>query len=210
MLQTTSVEFSYSNSRRFHFPDIALGKGDECLLLGGSGTGKTTLLHIVGGLLKCQAGVVNINGTDLSSFNENQLDQFRGRHVGYIFQKNHLIPALTVNENLLMPNFLNGTKPQPGKISEMLDLLDLTGLGNTSVKKLSHGQAQRVAIARAIMNQPYVLLADEPTSALDDENCERVISLLSHIVKMYQSILLIATHDQRLKSIISKQIVLSK
>lgn len=209
MLQTRSIEFSYNNSRVFHFPDITLDQGDECILLGSSGSGKTTLLHILGGLLKCQKGSININGADVSSLTENQLDQFRGRHVGYIFQRNHLIPALTVNENLLMPNFLSGTKPEADKVSETLDLLDLSGLGNTNVKTLSQGQAQRVAIARAIMNQPYVLLADEPTSALDDENCERVISLLSHIVKIHHSILLIATHDQRLKSIISKQVILS-
>jgi ABC-type lipoprotein export system ATPase subunit len=210
MLQTRSIEFGYSKNRVFHFPDITLDQGDECLLLGSSGSGKTTLLHIIGGLLKCQAGHININGSDLSSFTESQIDQFRGRHVGFIFQRNHLIPALTVIENLLMPTFLSGTRPEVNKVSETLDLLDLNGLGDTSVRKLSHGQAQRVAIARAIMNRPYVLLADEPTSALDDENCERVISLLSHVVKIHHSILLIATHDQRLKSIISKQVILSR
>lgn len=210
MLQTRSIEFNYNLQRAFHFPDVTLGQGDECLLLGGSGSGKTTLLHIVGGLLRCRKGVININGTEISSLAENELDRFRGHHVGYIFQKKHLIPALTVNENLQMPNFLNGSKPEAGKVADMLDILDLKGLGEVNVRKLSHGQAQRVAIARAIMNKPYVLLADEPTSALDDENCERVMSLLKYVVKLHHSILLIATHDQRLKSVVANQISLVK
>ena len=210
MLRTESIQFSYKPSGGFNFTDVSLLPGDECLLLGASGSGKTTLLHLIGGLLKCHQGAITINDTELTALSERELDTFRGNHIGFIFQKHHLISALSVQENLTMPGYLNRRSISASQLNETLELLDLSAFAKVNVKALSHGQMQRVAIARAIMNKPYVLLADEPTSALDDENCDRVMALLRNVVRMHRSILLIATHDHRLKTVITKQVNLHK
>ena len=129
--------------------------------------------------------------------------------MGFVFQRNHLINALTVKKNLLMAPFLANIRPDEGRIDEVLAQLDLSDKKNSDVRHLSQGQAQRVAIARAILNRPAVVFADEPTSALDDENCERVINMLMDVSKQNNSTLVVATHDRRLKLVIPKQVLIS-
>ncbi|HWA34839.1 MAG TPA: ATP-binding cassette domain-containing protein [Cyclobacteriaceae bacterium] len=208
MFQTESLSFSYPDGKKFIFPDIQLERGQPCLLLGESGSGKTTLLHLLGGLLTAQQGKIFINGTDLCGLSERARDRFRGMHIGFIFQKNHLIGALSVRENLLMAPYLGEHILDEKRADEVLASLNLIERKNANVRELSHGQAQRTAIARALMNKPYIILADEPTSALDDTNCMRVINLLLDIVRDSGSILLVATHDQRLKNVFERQIEL--
>ena len=128
--------------------------------------------------------------------------------MGFVFQKNHLIGALTVKKNLLMASFLAGLPQEENRVNEVLAQLGLQEKANSSVKQLSQGQAQRVAIARAVLNKPAVILADEPTSALDDKNCEKVINLLLEASRQSMSTLIVATHDQRLKCRIKNQIQL--
>lgn len=115
-------------------------------------------------------GNVRILGQDLGALSESQRDRFRGRHIGFVFQQLHLMPALTVVENLALARQLAGHQPDPDRIDELLQRLGLAGLGARRPRALSHGQAQRVAIARALVNAPELLIADEPTSALDDAN----------------------------------------
>jgi putative ABC transport system ATP-binding protein len=188
------------------FPDFTLLSGQPCLLLGESGSGKTTLLHLLGGLLRSNQGHITIQKTDITTLSEAELDKFRGKNAGFIFQKNHLINALTVMDNLLMVPFLAGTKQDICRIDEVLQQLGIDDVKNTTVKNLSQGQAQRVAIARAVLNKPALIFADEPTSALDDRNCDKVINLLLGVASQNQSTLIIATHDQRLKSKINIQV----
>jgi putative ABC transport system ATP-binding protein len=156
--------------------------------------------------LKIQEGTVQIEGQDLSRLTEVQADAFRAKHMGFIFQRNHLIAALTVKNNLLMAPYLANLKQDEKRIDEVLDQLGIAEKKHAHVYQLSQGQAQRVAIARAILNKPAVIFADEPTSALDAHNCERVINLLLDVSRQNKCTLLVATHDQRLKSIFRKQI----
>ena len=202
MIEVRQVSYSYSEGRKIAFDDFIINKGEHCLLLGESGCGKTTLLHLLGGLLKSQEGIIKVADTQISGLSESQLDQFRGKHLGFVFQKNHLITALNVQQNLILLN--NDMQ----RSDELLNFLNLTSFKTKKVTTLSHGQAQRVAIARALMNRPAVILADEPTSALDDRNCAAVIDLLLNVAKENNSTLVIATHDSRLKSKFNKQILL--
>ncbi len=208
MIQVQQVAYSYETGKTISFPDFAVTGSEPCLLLGESGSGKTTLLHLIGGLLKNQQGKIVIHDTNISQLSETELDKFRGKHIGFIFQKNHLISALSVKNNLLMAPYLSGLPQQESRVREVLEGVSLQEKENANVNALSHGQAQRVAIARAVLNKPDVILADEPTSALDDKNCMRVIDMLLAVAKQNNSALLIATHDQRLKSKISRQIIL--
>lgn len=194
MIEVSGLSYTYPEGKRIDFADFNVGRGEHCLLLGESGCGKTTLLHLLGGLLRTTSGSIIINGAELARLSETGLDRFRKEHLGFIFQKNHLITALNVQQNLLL------AVNDASRVSGLLSSLDLSDLKTKRVTTLSHGQAQRVAIARALMNKPEVILADEPTSALDDRNCEAVIELLMNVAKENQSTLVIATHDSRLKS----------
>lgn len=208
MIRIQGLAHAYSQHNRINFNDFTVQRGEHWLLLGESGSGKTTLLHLIGGLLKSQQGMIEIDGTDITALSDSRLDRFRGQHLGFVFQKNHLINALSVKKNLMLAPFLAGLKPDEKRVVEVLSQLGLLEKKNSRVNELSQGQAQRVAIARALLNKPSIILADEPTSALDDHNCERVIDLLSEASAQNNATLIVATHDQRLKSKINNLIQL--
>lgn len=209
MIRSKNVAYQYPGGNRIAFPDFHIPRGKHGLLLGDSGSGKTTLIHLVGGLLRLQTGSVEISGVDLASLTEHGLDQYRGRHFGFIFQKNHLIQALTVEQNILAARFFSGLEQKNEPVDELLNELGLEGRRHARISELSHGQAQRVAIARALINKPSVILADEPTSALDDKNCDKVIRLLMDASSSHGATLVVATHDQRLKSVFPLRIELN-
>jgi putative ABC transport system ATP-binding protein len=206
MISVSGLSFRYNNATAIQFPDISVKQGEHALLLGESGSGKTTLLHLMGGLLRGYSGSIQLDGTELSSLSESKLDVFRGQHVGFVFQRNHLIAALSVEKNLMLSPYLAGLTIDTKRIEDVLEGLGLYEKRKSSVNELSHGQAQRVAIARAILNRPSILFTDEPTSALDDKNCGRVIDLLLNVATQNKSTLIVATHDQRVKDKISKQV----
>ncbi len=208
MINTSALSYSYHAEKKIQFGDLMIQTGEQFLLLGESGSGKTTLLHLLGGLLKSQQGSIEVNGTDITKLSESALDRFRGQHYGFIFQRNHLISALSVEKNLLMAPFLAGLKQDNERVGEVLNQLDIGEKKYAAIRELSLGQAQRVAIARAILNMPSVILADEPTSALDDKNCDRVSDLLLSVADQNKATLIIATHDQRLKNKIKNMIQL--
>jgi ABC-type lipoprotein export system ATPase subunit len=208
MISSSKLSYCYPGASAISFPDLAIQKGEQLLLLGESGSGKTTLLHLLGGLLKSQQGSIEVNGTDITELSESALDRFRGQYYGFIFQRNHLISALSVDKNLLMAPFLAGLKQDGERIEEVLSQLGIAEKRHSAINELSLGQAQRVAIARAILNKPSVILADEPTSALDDKNCDRVSDLLISVAGKNNATLIIATHDQRLKNKIKNLIQL--
>ena len=208
MVSAKNLTYKYSQGSEIRFPDIVIQSGEHFLLLGESGSGKTTLLHLLGGLLRGYSGTLQLDGTELSALSEVELDHFRGKKLGFIFQRNHLITALTVEENLVMAPYLAGIPIVPSRIDEVLNSLGVHDKKSSSVTKLSQGQAQRVAIARAILNNPTVILADEPTSALDDRSCSRVIDLLVEVAGKQKATLIVATHDQRIKEKITNHITL--
>jgi ABC-type lipoprotein export system ATPase subunit len=200
MISVSQLRYQYPRAHEISFPDFVIGNDEPCLLLGDSGSGKTTLLHLIGGLLRAQQGTIQVHGTDITRLSEAALDRFRGQHMGFIFQRNHLISALSVEKNLLMAPYLAGLNQDSTRVEEVLQSLHIGEKRKSAIRELSAGQAQRVAIGRAIFNKPSVILADEPTSALDDKNCERVCELLLEVAKQQKATLIIATHDQRIKS----------
>jgi len=208
MISTQNIRFAYGKGAQFNFPDITAQAGQSLLITGGSGRGKTTLLHILGGLLRPQSGQVLIDGTDLASLSENKLDRFRGSNIGLVLQQAYFVSSLNVLENVVLASWLATGKQATDKAKQLLQELDLTDHLHKLPSQLSIGQQQRVSIARALINQPKLLLADEPTSSLDDENAFRVADMLSHLAKQYGSALVIVTHDQRLKDRFSNQISL--
>lgn len=209
MVSVKDLQYTYPKATiTMRFPDFEIQAGEHSLLLGESGGGKTTLLHLIGGLLQSQKGKIELDGVNIAALSAVQLDQFRGKKMGFIFQKNHLINTLTVKQNLLAASFFAGNPADPERAVEILEELGLADKLNSKVTELSVGQAQRVAIARAVMNKPALILADEPTSALDDKNCEKVISLLLKLANHSWATLLVATHDQRLKERLNRQIEL--
>jgi putative ABC transport system ATP-binding protein len=205
MLESKNIEFNYEIGKKFKFPDIQMKEGEELLILGKSGSGKTTILNILGGLLKPISGEVIIGSTSLYQLSGANLDKFRGKNIGVIFQKPHILAPLTVEENLQLANFFVNEK---GAQNEgLLKELGIFEKRKAKINTLSEGEAQRVSIARALANSPKLILADEPTSSLDDENATIVIKLLQEQARKFQAVLIIVTHDQRVKNFISNQVI---
>lgn len=173
---------------------------EHWLLLGKSGCGKTTLLHIIAGLLKPTQGYVGIKGQALYELQPSAIDRLRARNIGIVFQKTHLMSTLNVSQNLEIAQYLAGLPTNRKRILEVLDQLQLLHRSKHYPAQLSGGEAQRLAVARAVLNTPSILLADEPTASLDDENAGKVIDLLKTQAELYKATLLIATHDQRVKN----------
>ncbi len=205
MLNTHNLSFQYDGLNRFSLRDLSLRGGDELLILGKSGSGKTTILNILGGLLPPDQGEVVINGTSLYQLEGAKLDIFRGKNIGIVFQKPHLLKPLTVEENIQLASYFVG-KHQPDKVEELLRELGINEKREAKVSTLSEGEAQRVSIARALANTPNIILADEPTASLDDENAEAVIRLLQKQSQKLNAVLIIVTHDLRVKEHIMQHI----
>jgi ABC-type lipoprotein export system ATPase subunit len=208
MLKTQDISYTYDRNNIMHFPNITCARGEQWLLLGQSGTGKTTLLHILGGLRTPKHGKIFINDTDLYQLPSGEMDRFRGKNIGIVFQQSPFLKALTVAENLAVAQQLAGQAISKDRIKSLLDRLNLGHKLRSKITELSQGEQQRLAIARAVINKPVLILADEPTSALDDVNCRQVITLLENHAKEENATLVIVTHDQRLKDIFPNQITL--
>ncbi|MEP0713703.1 ATP-binding cassette domain-containing protein [Algoriphagus sp.] len=201
LFESKNLKYSHPNQPSLSFPDISLQQGESMLVLGKSGSGKTTLLNLLAGLLLPESGEVTLNQQNLSAMKGQKLDLFRGKEIGIVFQKPHLLAALNVKENLQMAHFFSKKKGQ--ELDQLLAELGLSGKANSSVLTLSEGEAQRVSIARALATSPKLILADEPTSSLDDENANKVIQLLKTQAAKIGAALIIVTHDQRVKTQIS-------
>lgn len=208
MLKTSSVYFKFSKESSFHFPDIELADGHHLLILGKSGIGKTTLLHLLAGLLSPKSGTIELNGRVLSQMSASAKDKFRGRNIGIVFQRPHFVQSLSLENNLALVQYLGGHKPDKMAIMGLLENLEIKEKLNSRPNRLSQGEQQRAAIALALINSPKLILADEPTSSLDDENCQRVINLLISQAEATHANLVIITHDQRLKDVFQNVIEL--
>ena len=168
-------------------------------VIGPSGCGKTTFLHLLAGLIRPGSGAIRILGQDLAELGGAPLDRFRGRNIGLVFQRFHLLPALSVRENVLLAQRLAGGRVDAGRVVALLEQLGLNGLEHHKPSMLSQGQAQRVAIARALVHSPQLIMADEPTSALDDGHAEQALALLQESAQTVGAALLVVTHDQRVR-----------
>lgn len=208
MVKTTDLKYSYEDGNLLSFPDLELPAGEHLLIIGPSGVGKTTLLHLLSGLLPPVQGTIRIGETELTALNRKELDNFRGAHMGIVFQQYHFIKSLTVSENMrLRQSYPQNAedKRRRNLLSERLGLADCT---SKKVTALSQGQRQRLSIALGLIHKPKIVFADEPTSNLDDENCTKVVQLLKDEAEICKSSLVIITHDQRVKSHFQNQVVL--
>ncbi len=197
MLETKNLRFKYDNNLELNFPDIKTSK-ENLLILGASGVGKTTFLHLLSGLLKPMNGEIDLLGTNISKLKMSEMDRFRGKNIGIVFQKPHFINSLTVKENLQLAQYIS-KKNDKNRIQSLLESLGIEDKANKKTQNLSQGEKQRVSIALAIVNSPKLILADEPTSSLDDLNCDKVINILKNQASKYKAKLIIITHDYRLK-----------
>ena len=200
MLSLTAVRHRYGAREVLKIDRFEAAAGEHWLVLGPSGCGKTTLLHIISGLLRASEGDVRVGGQSLAALSGAALDRWRGRALGVVPQKLHLVASLSVLENLLLAQFLAGMSEDVQRARAVLEQVHLGERAAARPPQLSHGEAQRVSVARATVNRPKILIADEPTSNLDDANCERALDLLQAQATECGATLLIATHDQRARA----------
>ncbi len=178
-----------------HNVDLTVEKGETLAIVGASGSGKSTLLHVMGGVDTATSGKIVVDGKDITKMNDEQMAVFRRRKIGFVFQAYHLIPVLSVEENITMPILLDHRKPDKEYVEHIMELLGLQDRRKHLPNQLSGGQQQRAAIARALANRPSLILADEPTGALDSKNGNEVITLLQNSVKQLNQTLVLITHN---------------
>lgn len=209
MISANQLTYQYPAGKTMVYPNLEATGGNALLILGKSGCGKTTLLHLLGGLLHPKSGHVVIHGKDIAPLSEKALDRFRGQHIGFVFQKSYFVQSLTVKDNILLAPYLAKKAADSNRLHALAKSLGIETLLHKLPSTLSQGEQQRVSIARAIIHQPDLVLADEPTSSLDDENTAIVAGLLLQLCKENGAALVVVTHDERLKSIIPNQITLT-
>lgn len=180
--------------------DLELEAGKLLMIVGPSGSGKTTLISIIAGILNPDIGECKIFGTEMAHLTDREKTQFRGKHIGFVFQAFNLIPMLTARENVAVPLLLNGEPMASSlkKAEEILVSFDLKDKLDKYPAELSGGQQQRVAIARSAVHSPQLIVCDEPTSALDHETGVKVLQLLKEQVLKENRALVVVTHDQRI------------
>ena len=177
-------------------------EGEFVAIIGASGSGKSTLLHICAGLDSPNSGKIKIRGTDITSLSPDDLAEYRGKHMGMIFQNHNLIPQLTALENILVPTLMIN-KPEfayEENLKKLVQTLDIGDRLHHLPSELSGGQQQRVAIARALINLPLIIFADEPTGNLDRANADEVLELLLKTQKVMGQTLIMVTHDMSIAS----------
>ena len=175
--------------------NLTVQKGESLAVVGASGSGKSTLLHVMGGVDTVTNGKVIVDDRDITTLKDEEMSVFRRRKIGVVFQSYHLIPVLTVEENIQMPILLDHKKPDREYIDHVIEMLGLKDRRKHLPNQLSGGQQQRAAIARALANRPSLILADEPTGALDSTNGNEVMALLQDSVKKLNQTLVLITHN---------------
>jgi putative ABC transport system ATP-binding protein len=176
--------------------NLLMQQEDFIAIIGRSGCGKTTLLNIIGGLIKPTTGSVEVNKLRLEAMTEYELCEYRNKTIGYVFQTFNLLPTLTVRENIELPQRTN----EPEYIDDLLKLLELTDKEHDCIEHLSGGEQQRVAIARALVNHPDFILADEPTGSLDHISERKVIELFEKCIEKYKTSIILVTHNMEIAS----------
>ncbi|MBQ8923236.1 MAG: ABC transporter ATP-binding protein [Lachnospiraceae bacterium] len=180
-------------------------QGQMCVIQGTSGSGKSTLLNCIGGLDTMDSGSVTVDGKEIFGLKPGELSDYRRDNLGFIFQFYNLVPNLTVKENIQVCGYL---AENPLDLDELLDVLGLTEHQNKFPAQLSGGQQQRCAIARALIKNPKLLLCDEPTGALDSKTSRDILILLEEINKKYGTTMLIVTHNNSIKNMVHKVLII--
>ncbi len=198
-IATKDLSFTYPNGKTLVFPDIQCSAGENILILGASGSGKTSLLHLIAGILRPTKGSISINNVHTSLLHSREMDTFRGKHIGMVFQQHFFLQGMSVWENLAAAQRLPGYDFDKQHLERLLNTLGIMDLRYCKPEQLSQGEQQRFSIARALANKPLLVLADEPTSSLDDHNCRIFVELIRSALRELQTSWLIATHDQRLR-----------
>lgn len=205
MIRTHGLTYAYTGGPTLVFPDVEVPQGGVLLLKGPSGSGKSTWLALAAGLVQAKAGVLEVAGRVLSSEvsgmarpSRAALDRWRAASIGFLPQKLHLSPALTVHDNLAMAQWAAGRAEDRSQILQALTALGVGDLAQRKPAQLSGGEAQRVAVARAVLLQPKLILADEPTASLDDAAAAVAAQLLQKSAQASGATLVIASHDARI------------
>jgi putative ABC transport system ATP-binding protein len=202
LLQVRGLTRSYTEGERTRVVlagiDLEVRAGECVALLGRSGSGKSTILNLIGGIDRPDAGEVWIGGTNLTTLPERERTLFRRQHLGFVYQFYNLIPTLSVEENLLLPLELNGWQAEAARkaATQLLTEVGLADRGGAFPDRLSGGEQQRVAIARALIHEPTLVLADEPTGTLDAETGRSVLELFNRLLRGRGKTLLIVTHSR--------------
>ncbi len=179
---------------------LDLERGKKCVIVGKSGSGKSTLLNMIGGLDAATSGTILVNGQDVSKMNEKQINEFRKKVLGLVFQFHYLLKDFTAVENIFLPAYMAGV-PKKEAFERANDLLDEVGLADRKdhlPSQLSGGERQRVAVARSLVNDPELILADEPTGNLDPENAILIGDMLFRLSEKHGKTLVLVTHDMNL------------
>lgn len=186
---------------------LAMSKGENLAILGPSGSGKSTLLHVIGTLDPPTSGRVTLDGQDPFALSEPQLARFRNKNIGFVFQEHHLLPQLTVLENVLVPALAEGRpgKPLVDRAHDLLRRVNLADRLDHRPAELSGGERQRVAVARALLLKPALLLADEPTGSLDRTNALAVGKLLLDLQQQEQNMLIVVTHSAEIGALLQRR-----
>jgi lipoprotein-releasing system ATP-binding protein len=186
---------------------FTLNHGENAAIVGPSGSGKSTLLHILGSLDVPSSGSVKLLGRNPFELDEPELAAFRNRHIGFIFQEHHLLPQLTVLENVLVPALAHGSAT--GEIvvrgKTLIDRVGLSARSEHRPAELSGGERQRVAVARALLHQPALVLADEPTGSLDRANALKIAELLLELHRQERTMLMVVTHSLELAALFQRR-----
>jgi len=181
--------------------DIILDKSEIGVILGPSGSGKSTLLNIIGGIDRCDSGMVSVDNIDITKLNDSKLTDYRRENIGFIFQFYNLIPNLTVGENI---EVVSNISKSPLNVDEVLKAVDILDKKHRFPRELSGGEQQRVSIARAIVKNPTLLLCDEPTGALDFSTSREILKLLQTINKEFGTTILMITHNTAISAMANK------
>lgn len=191
--------------------DLSVPEGQFLAVVGASGSGKTSLLNLIGGLERPSQGTLRVGGLELGKASDAELSHYRAARIGFVFQSFHLHPGRTALENTSIPLYFGTTPMKEGlsRCRELLARLGLEGLQERPVSCLSGGQRQRVAIARALVNRPQIVLADEPIGHLDGETAGVVLELLSQIHREEKVTLLVVTHDLTILDVAERTVTMS-
>ena len=188
--------------------DLTIASGQFVAIVGPSGSGKSTLLGLLAGLDAPSAGSIVVDGTDITTLDEDGLARLRGEKIGFVFQFFHLVPSLTAFENIAVPMEIAGRRDALPRAKQLLGEVGLADRGHHYPSQLSGGEQQRIAIARALANDPPILLADEPTGNLDTTTGRHILDLLLGVHRTRKTTLILVTHDAELAALADEQIVL--